>query len=150
MAEHPKTEKNNTEDGTATEGLAKEAENEQTVNDKEANKLNRSQAIRRLIIFQFKLVLDAIRDVALSPVSLIFSIVDIINGQHGKKSYFEKLMSFGRSTERKINLFEQHSSGSVDTILTQVESVIVKEYKDKHLSKKTYNTIEKIIKSSSK
>ena len=136
----------------AEEGVAEVDESEQSVIKKEANKLNRTQAIRRLLVFQFKLVLDAIRDIALSPVSLTLSIMDIIAGRHGKSSYFEKLMVFGRHTERKINLFEQHNSesDSVDTILTQVESVIVKEYKNKHLSKKTYSALERIIHSSNR
>ncbi len=124
------------ENSKAKEDISGSNSNEDAFSNKETHKQNRSQAIRRLIVFQFKLMLDALRDIALSPVSLVLSIIDIVKGQNGKNSHFEKLMVFGRNTERKINLFEQHSSGSVDTILAQVENVIVKEYKDKHLSKK--------------
>ncbi len=50
-------------------------------------------------------------------------------------------------TRIQLNLFEQHDqeSDSIDSILNEVENIIVKEYKDKHLSKKTYNAIERII-----
>ena len=108
---------------------------------------NRARTIRRLLVFQFKLMIDALRDIALSPVSLVLSIIDISQARYGKDSNFEKLMVFGRNTEQKINLFEQHDqeSDSIDSILNEVENIIVKEYKDKHLSKKTYNAIEKII-----
>ncbi len=132
------------------EPLTKEsATNEKTP---EQNKNNRASAIRRLIVFQFKLLLDAIRDITLSPVSLILSVIDIANGRYGKDTYFEKLMEFGRVTESKINLFEQNESepDAVESMLGQVESVIVKEYKDKQLSQKTYRAIEKIIRPPSK
>ncbi len=59
---------------------------------------------------------------------------------------------FGRNTEKKINLFEQHQleGSTIDSILHQIEGVVMKEYKDKKLSKKTISAIEKILKSENK
>ncbi|MGB0496235.1 MAG: hypothetical protein ACPGJI_07755, partial [Kangiellaceae bacterium] len=75
----------------------------------------------------------------------------------GKESNFEKLMVFGRNTEKRINLFEQHQSSqvsmkdaSIDSILNRVEDVILREYKDKHISKKTLSAIENVIKNGKK
>lgn len=107
---------------------------------------------RRLVIFQLKLAVDALRDIILSPVSIVCSLIDLVEKRKYKDSYFEKLMLFGRNTEKKINLFEQHEleETTIDSILNQVEGVVMKEYKDKNLSKKTVSAIEKILKTENK
>ncbi len=109
--------------------------------------------IKRLLVFQVKLAADAIRDILLSPLSLILTLVDWAQNKSGKNSYFEKLMRFGRGTEKRINLFEQQEISdseckdvSIDTLLTRVEEVIVREYKNKHISKSALSNIEKAIK----
>lgn len=109
------------------------------------NKVN--DPIRRLILFQFKLVADAVRDLLLSPVSFVCTLIDLVNKNHGKNSYFERLMALGRTTDQKINLFEQHDNDeqTVESVLKQVEELVLKEYKEKQVSKKTYSAIEKLI-----
>ncbi len=121
---------------------------------------NPTHPFRRLVIFQLKLGVDALRDILLSPVSIICSLIDLAEKRKGENSYFEKLMVFGRNTEKKINLFEQQhkyqqqhqhqQEATIDSILNQVEGVVMKEYKDKKLSKKTLSAIEKILKTESK
>ena len=113
--------------------------------------------VKRLLVFQVKLAVDALRDIVLSPVSIICTLLDSVQNKSGKNSYFEKLMVFGRSTEKRINLFEQHQietsfnkDASIDTVLNRVESVILKEYKEKHISKKTLGAIENAIKNGKK
>jgi len=103
--------------------------------------------LRKLLIFQLKLAVDAFRDILLSPVSIVCSILDFLNPKE-EISYFEKLMVFGRNTEKKINLFEQHShnEANIDSVLNQVESVIIKEYQDKTLSKQKLSQIREILK----
>ena len=112
-----------------------------------------SHPVKRLLIFQVKLAVDALRDIILSPVSIFCSVMDSIQDKSGEDSYFERLMIFGRNTEKRINLFEHHQKSdlekkdvSIDSILDSVENVILKEYKDKQLSKKTLSAIEKAIK----
>lgn len=112
-----------------------------------ARQLDSHHPFRRLFIFQIKLALDALRDILLSPVSLICTILDLIEKKKGADSYFEKLMLFGRQTERRINLFEQHRDEhkTVDSMMGQVEEVLVKEYKNKNISKKTLASIQNIL-----
>lgn len=107
---------------------------------------------RRLVVFQVKLALDALRDIALSPVALLATLLDIIDNRHGKNSFFEKLMHLGRVSERHINLFEQHKqkTKTVDSVLTQVEDILVNEYKKGELSAKAKNAIEKKLNIKSK
>jgi len=107
---------------------------------------DKKHPFRRLIIFQFKLAADALRDILLSPVSIICSLLDLIF-KNKKTNYFEKLMAFGRHTEKRINLFEQHQDNDVtiDSVLNQLENVVLKEHRDKELSKKTLSAIKSII-----
>jgi len=104
---------------------------------------------KRLIIFQLKLALDAMRDILLSPISIVCTLLDLSQKNNkNQPGYFDKLMMLGRNTEKKINLFEQHRPGdsTVDSVLSQVESVVMNEYKNKNLSSKALSTIQEILK----
>lgn len=67
------------------------------------------KSLRRLVVFQLKLAADAIRDLVMSPVSIIMFILDLILAPAEKDSHYEQLMQFGRKTDRWINLFEEHN-----------------------------------------
>jgi hypothetical protein len=71
---------------------------------------NRWGMFKKLIIFQVKLALDAVRDLFLSPISFIFALIDIINNKTDEHSYFHKLMFLGGKTDVWLNLFSQHDS----------------------------------------
>jgi len=115
--------------------------------DLPADKTN-PHPVRRLLIFQVKLAVDALRDILLSPVSIIASLIDLADGRKGKDSYFEMLMKFGRNSERRINLFEQHQGEkqTIDNILNQVEGVLKREYKQGEITAKTKSAIEAKLK----
>ncbi len=109
---------------------------------------DKSNSLRRLLVFQLKLAVDALRDILLSPVSIVCSIMDFVEKKQGADSYFEKLMAFGRNTEKKINLFEQHNTdySTIDSVFDRVEDVIVDEYQNKNISKKTMAAIQQALK----
>ena len=111
-------------------------------------KKSNSHPVRRLLIFQVKLAVDALRDILLSPVSIIASLMDLADGRKGKDSYFEMLMKFGRNSERRINLFGQHDGEkqTIDNILNQVEDVLKREYKQGDITAKTKSAIEAKLK----
>jgi len=101
----------------------------ETENSGESNKSGHAPTnhpVRRLLIFQLKLALDALRDILLSPVSILATLVDFLSGRQGDNSYFEMLLKLGRISERHINLFEQHQDNSqtVDTVVHQFEAVV--------------------------
>ena len=82
--------------------------------------------LRKFGVFQLKLYIDAFRDLLLSALSLGAFIIDLVQQNEGPESYFEKVLDFGRRTERSINLFNQfdaHERGerSVDSIIDEVE-----------------------------
>lgn len=82
--------------------------------------------LRRLLVFQIKLYIDAFRDLLLSALSLGAFIIDLVQQNTGADCYFEKVLRFGRKTEVTINLFNQYSRDeqtgtTVDDILQEVE-----------------------------
>jgi len=82
--------------------------------------------LRKFGVFQLKLTIDAFRDILLSALSLGAFIIDLIQQNDGPDSYFEKVLRFGQTTERSINLFNQfdgkeRAERSVDSIIDEVE-----------------------------
>jgi hypothetical protein len=86
--------------------------------------------IKKALIFQLKLGLDAIRDILLSPISILLVVIDVALGHTQKQSYFIRLMHVGRLSDNWINLFgshsndHQHRTDSVDYWLAKVETVV--------------------------
>ena len=68
-------------------------------------------AVRHLVVFQVKLALDALRDLALSPISILVFIIDAVRKPAAEDSLYMRLMSAGRESDRVINLFGEHSEG---------------------------------------
>ena len=64
---------------------------------------------RRLLVFQFKLLLDGLRDVILSPASVIAVLMGVF-GTGRPDGPFRALLRFGRRTDDWIDLFDAHSA----------------------------------------
>lgn len=82
--------------------------------------------VRRLLVLQLKLYIDAFRDLCISALSLGAFIIDLIQGNNGPDCYFEQIMKLGRRTERAINLFDRFDPAAedvvgVDSILRKME-----------------------------
>lgn len=82
--------------------------------------------LRRFLIFQVKLYVDAFRDLLLSVLSLLAFFLDVLQQNHGAGSHFDNVLKLGRRSERAINLFNQHDPDkqgdrSVDGIIRNVE-----------------------------
>ncbi|MEM0955957.1 MAG: hypothetical protein AAGI24_17585 [Pseudomonadota bacterium] len=85
-------------------------------------------ALRRLLWFQFKLALDAVRDFVFSPLSILAFIVDAVLRPDEGKSYTQALMRLGRRSDRVINLFDEYSDCgeyTVDRTLADVETAVM-------------------------
>ncbi len=65
----------------------------------------RWQLIRESIKFQIKLILDAARDLILSPVAIICTVLDLARGNSKQEGHFQRLMHWGHSTDHWLNLF---------------------------------------------
>jgi len=65
-----------------------------------------------LLIFQLKLAADAIRDLVMSPVSIVIFLLDLILRPDEEESHYKQMMEFGRKTDQWINLFEERDEPS--------------------------------------
>ena len=82
--------------------------------------------LKRFLVFQIKLYVDALRDVILSFFAIFAFIADVVFQLKGDASLFARLLGIGRRTERVINLFNQYDHSeqginSIDGIVKEVE-----------------------------
>lgn len=90
----------------------------------------RFPVLRDVIIFQLKLVVDGLRDLLLSPVSIFAALIDLlVPGDDGGKRFYG-VVHFGRRTERWINLFgtaDKHdpeaAPAGIDVLLAELEGL---------------------------
>ncbi|HUG98255.1 MAG TPA: hypothetical protein VMQ83_03685 [Gammaproteobacteria bacterium] len=86
---------------------------------------------RDVVVFQVKLVVDGLRDVLLSPLSIFAALIDLlIPGDDGGKRFYS-VVRFGRRTEQWINLFgaadavdPEASPQGVDVLLNDLEALV--------------------------
>jgi hypothetical protein len=62
--------------------------------------------LRDVVVFQGKLALDGLRDVLLSPLSIILAIAGAIFSPADPHRFLRRLMHFGQQSDEFINLFE--------------------------------------------
>jgi hypothetical protein len=102
----------------------------------DTNQNPRLKLIRDTSILQIKLLADGFRDAMLIPLSLLAALIGLVEGGKNCDEKFRRVIKLGRRSERWINLFGQqapmnssHPAGSMDTILNQVESVVLDQLK---------------------
>jgi hypothetical protein len=86
-----------------------------------------SKALRHLMVFQLKLAADALRDLVLSPLSLVVFVVDAIRKPALEDSLYLRLMLLGRRSDQLINLFDEHRDAghfTVDEAVDELERVV--------------------------
>jgi len=117
--------------------------------------------IRDTLIFQFKLALDAVRDLLLSPVSIICALIDIFKNHSLSQSYFHKLMVFGHQSDQWLNLFGSQNKPTknlkplegqstkpdvnVDQLFAQVETLLKEQHGKGGLTASAKNTIDRYL-----
>ncbi len=96
----------------------------------------RAELIRETALLQIKLLADGFRDAVLIPVSLLAALIGLLRGGDKPNREFRRVIKLGRRSERWINLFGQqrplgkpNPADSLDNVLGQVESAIVKQYR---------------------
>ena len=87
-----------------------------------------TQALRHLLLFQIKLLADALRDLLLSPVSVLVFVLDVLRSPRLEDSYYLRLMLAGRRSDRLINLFDEHKDAghfTVDQAVEELEELVM-------------------------
>jgi hypothetical protein len=86
--------------------------------------------LRAVATLQLKLLLDALRDLVLSPLSLAATLVDLVLVKRQSPRYFRAVLRLGARSDRWIDVWsggeEDHvpSRESVDALLFRVEEVV--------------------------
>jgi len=100
------------------------------------NRNPRIELIRETAVLQVKLLVDGLRDALLIPISLIAALVGLLRGGPDCNREFRTVIKLGRRSERWINLFGHQRplrgnavTGSMDSILDQVENAVMEQYK---------------------
>lgn len=91
----------------------------------------RFPVFRDVVVFQAKLLVDGLRDLMLSPLSMLAALVDLlVPGDDGGKRFYA-VVRFGRRTEQWINLFgaaDRNDPGvpskGVDVLLEELEGLM--------------------------
>jgi len=92
----------------------------------------RWQIFRKLLVFQYKLLIDAAKDFLLSPAALVAALVDMLHPGPPSRMLFPELMKLGRRAEEAINLFGrpvQDEEWTVDRLVDGVESTLRQRYR---------------------
>jgi hypothetical protein len=85
---------------------------------------------RDVVVFQLKLVVDGLRDLLLSPLSIGAALIDLlVPGDDGGRRFYS-VVRFGRRTEQWINLFEaadrhdpDDAPQGIDVVLKDLEAM---------------------------
>lgn len=91
----------------------------------------RFPVLRDVIVFQAKLLVDGLRDLLLSPLSIAAAFIDLlVPGDDGGKRFYG-VVALGRRTERWINLFgmaDKHDPSArpagMDALLSELEGLM--------------------------
>lgn len=90
------------------------------------------KSVRQLIVFQIKLTADALRDLLLSPISMVAVLLDFLFRLDEESSLFNRLMHYGVLSDEFINLFNQYhshaESGNLDNLVNKAEKTLKEEY----------------------
>ena len=98
----------------------------------------RKGLLRTVVIFQFKLFVDGVRDVVLVPVSIIAAALDLLSGVANASGNFASVMDMGRRSERYIDLFGERENHvpddtspepGLDDLLKMVETQVRERYR---------------------
>ena len=85
--------------------------------------VTRVQALRHLLVFQIKLLADALRDFLISPISVLVFVIDAIRRPTLEDSLYLKLMLVGRRSDRMINLFDEQKDAGHFTVDHAIEEL---------------------------
>ena len=95
----------------------------------ENQRMSVGKSLRHLVVFQLKLALDALRDLAFSPMSIVAFLLDALLQPDYENSLTNRMMKLGQRSDRVINLFDEYSERghyTVDLTFGEVEQAMYK------------------------
>ena len=86
----------------------------------------RMRLVLDVAVFQLKIATEAIRDLFLSPISIIAAIIGLVAGGEEPDQYFRRVQRFGRRSDLWINVFGHHHRGpSADDMVRPLEEKLL-------------------------
>ena len=91
---------------------------------------------RDVLAFEFKMLLDNVRDFALMPISLVAALIDLIFKGKRQGALFYEVLKWGAHSEEVINVYsaiksdprpEVNPQYTVDAVIARLEGVLVRE-----------------------
>lgn len=99
---------------------------------------SRLQLLWDVLIFQFKLAFDGLRDLLLSPLSIISAVIGLLAGGDEPDRYFRQLLRLGRRSENWLNLFaHRRHSGTADELVSGLRKRVLEEAQENPWVSKT-------------
>lgn len=125
----------------------------------EQGAFDRRTLIRDVAIFQFKLIVDGLRDLVLVPASLVAGFISLVSGRDGKPgAQFYHLLSVGKNSERWIDLFGALENAppdmedaalfpdvNMDEIVGKIEDFVIDEEKRGGMTAQARKRFEKAL-----
>lgn len=119
---------------------------------------SRWELIRDAIVFQVKLVVDGLRDLALLPISVAAALVSLLHSGDRAGSEFYRLVAFGKRTEKWIDLFgaadrlpdqgardEALAVHSFDKLVEKVEHMVREQYEKGGVTAQAKEAIDRAL-----
>lgn len=124
-----------------------------------ARNLDNRTLVRDVAVFQFKLVVDGLRDLVLVPVSLVAGIISLVSRQNGVPGpQFYQLLGAGKQSEHWIDLFgalrnappdlAEHvhfPDANMDDIIDHIETFVRDEEKRGGMTSQARTRLEKVL-----
>jgi hypothetical protein len=162
--EHPEGPEASEHEAVATrEGSSTPARLE----DHEDTRARRWQLFRDLAVFQAKLLVDGLKDLVLSPVSLVAALVGLVLDRREPGRSFYMVLRWGHGFDRWVNLFgasqralppasEPHAAEpapssiaspreGLDAYVAGLERVLVEQYRRGGLTAKAKDAIDQAL-----
>jgi hypothetical protein len=120
---------------------------------------NRRTLVRDVLVFQFKLIVDGLRDFFLVPVAFFAGLLSFFNTRDGVPGpHFYNLLQLGKQSEEWIDLFGAMRNApsevrnnvrfpdeNMDQILDRIETFVVDEEKRGGITAQARERLEKAL-----
>ncbi len=114
----------------------------------------KKKLLRDVGLFQVKLLVDGLRDVALSPISLVAAAIDLLGFRLDETALFYQVLHAGKRSEKWIDLFSAAKPGNwpdgktegenLDTLITRLEVAVTNKVNDGGLPENAKNIVLKV------
>ena len=99
--------------------------------------------IGQVLRFQVKLLVDGLRDLIMSPVSLVAALIGLLVHPTQPGRLFGQVLDFGRKTEEWINLFDREQpEPGIDELFSHLEQRLETQYRDGGVTRTAKQTVD--------